>query len=236
MKKVLVVFAAALATAAIAVTPAFAGSDTWVGSDPTENGVGNLPCATGGFWVLSPGANVGTATLTVNGSVVGTMVPAGGGNSAYQLESSGALDSTSTASVSWTGNSTDAFLKLSHCAGSTTGGTTGGTDTGGTDTGGTDTGGTDTGGTATGGTDTGGTDTGGTDTGGTDTGGTSTTTGGSGGISGSTTGGTTGGTAAAPTGGSLPFTGLPVWIPLLAAAAMLASGIFLVRRRKGELS
>ena len=211
MKKVLVVFAAALATAAIAVTPAFAGSDTWVGSDPTENGVGNLPCATGGFWVLSPGANVGTATLTVNGSVVGTMVPAGGGNSAYQLESSGALDSTSTASVSWTGNSTDAFLKLSHCAGSTTGGTTGGTDTGGTDTGGTD-------------------------TGGTDTGGTSTTTGGSGGISGSTTGGTTGGTAAAPTGGSLPFTGLPVWIPLLAAAAMLASGIFLVGRRKGELS
>jgi hypothetical protein len=57
-----------------------------------------------------------------------------------------------------------------------------------------------------------------------------------GGVSGSTTGGTTGGTAATPTGGNLPFTGLPVWIPLLAAAAMLASGVFLVRRRKGELS
>jgi hypothetical protein len=78
--------------------------------------------------------------------------------------------------------------------------------------------------------------TGGTDTGGTDTttGGTDTTT--TGGVSGGTTGGTTGGTAATPTGGNLPFTGLPVWVPLLAAAAMFASGIFLVRRRKGEVS
>jgi hypothetical protein len=101
-------------------------------------------------------------------------------------------------------------------------GTTGGTDTGGTDT---TTGGTDT---TTGGTDT---TTGGTDT---TTGGTTTTT--TGGVSGGTTGGTTGGTAATPTGGNLPFTGLPVWVPLLAAAAMFASGIFLVRRRRGEVS
>jgi hypothetical protein len=101
---------------------------------------------------------------------------------------------------------------------------------------------TDTGGPTT---DTGGptTDTGGptTDTGGptTDTGGpTTTTTGGAttgtGGVLGGTTGGTTGGTAS--TGGELPFTGLPVWIPLLAAAALLVSGIFLVRRKKGELA
>src|SRR6266540_4130333 len=64
----------------------------------------------------------------------------------------------------------------------------------------------------------------------------STTGGTTGETTGETTGGTTGGTAATPTGGNLPFTGLPVWIPLLAAAAMFASGIFLVRRRKGELS
>ena len=59
---------------------------------------------------------------------------------------------------------------------------------------------------------------------------------GSGGASGSTTGGTTGGTAATPSGGDLPFTGLPAWIPLLAAAIMLGSGFFLARRRPGELS
>ena len=56
------------------------------------------------------------------------------------------------------------------------------------------------------------------------------------GVSGSTTGGTTGGSAGTPSGGNLPFTGLPVWMPLLAAAAMLGSGIFLIRRRKGEVS
>src|SRR4249919_2495415 len=55
------------------------------------------------------------------------------------------------------------------------------------------------------------TTTGGTTTGGTTTGGTT----GSGGVIGSTTGGTTGGTA--ETGGELPFTGLPVWIPVLLA-------------------
>jgi hypothetical protein len=59
---------------------------------------------------------------------------------------------------------------------------------------------------------------------------------GGGDVSGSTTGGTTGGTAATPAGGDLPFTGLPVWIPLFAAGVMLGSGIFLARRRPGELS
>jgi hypothetical protein len=135
-------------------------------------------------------------------------------------------------------------------SGTTTGGTSGGTTTGGTS-GGTTTGGTS-GGTTTGGTS-GGTTTGGATTGGT-TGGTTGTTGGattgtgSGGVSPGTTGGTTGGTGGTTgttggtTGGTpstpsgeLPFTGLPMWIPLLAAAAIVASGIFLVRRRKGEV-
>lgn len=87
-----------------------------------------------------------------------------------------------------------------------------------------------------GGETTGGT-TGGTTTGGTTTGGTTTGTGGvSGGGSGGPTGGTTGGVAGAQTGGELPFTGLPVWVPLLAGAALLSGGALLLRRRRGELS
>jgi hypothetical protein len=253
MKRLLVVLAAAFATAAIAVTPAFAGSTTWDGNGVDQGET----CTEGAHWILSPGNGIASATLTVDGTQY-TMVKNGPstGNGSLSAVSTGSVDLSTDASASWTGPD-GAFLKVSDCFGSsTTTTTTGGptTDTGGptTDTGGptTDTGGptTDTGGptTDTGGptTDTGGptTDTGGptTDTGGptTDTGGPTTTAGptttGTGGISGSTTGGTTGGTAS--TGGELPFTGLPVWIPLLAAAALLASGIFLVRRRKGELS
>jgi hypothetical protein len=55
------------------------------------------------------------------------------------------------------------------------------------------------------------------------------TTGGTGGVSGATTGGTTGGVAATPSGGNLPFTGLPVWMPLLAGLGLLAGGYMLVR-------
>jgi hypothetical protein len=133
---------------------------------------------------------------------------------------------------------------ISTGSGTTTGGTTGGTTTGGT-TGGTTTGGTTTGGTTTGGTTTGGTTTGGATTGGTTTGGTTAgdTAGDvSGGPTGGTTGGTTGGgTTGGTTGGSgtsggeLPFTGFPVWVPLLAAAALLGSGLFIIRRKKGEV-
>jgi hypothetical protein len=58
----------------------------------------------------------------------------------------------------------------------------------------------------------------------------------SGGGSGGTTGGTTGGVAGVQAGGELPFTGLPVWIPLLAAAALVSGGALLLRRRRDELS
>ena len=86
-----------------------------------------------------------------------------------------------------------------------------------------------------GGTTGGGTTGGGTTGGGTTGGG---TTGGevSGGGSGGTTGGTTGGVAGVQTGGELPFTGLPVWIPLLAAAALLSVGALLLRRKRDDLS
>jgi hypothetical protein len=85
-----------------------------------------------------------------------------------------------------------------------------------------------TGGTTTGGTTTGGTTSGGTSTGGTTTGGTST---GGGAVSAGTTGGTTGGVSAAETGGELPFTGLPVWKPLLAGLGLLGFGYLLLRRK-----
>ena len=104
----------------------------------------------------------------------------------------------------------------------------GGTTTGGDTTGGDTTGGDTTGGDTTGGDTTGGETTGGdTTTGGGTTGGGTT---GTGGVSVGTTGGS------GDTGGELPFTGLPVWIPLLLAGALLASGTFLLRRRRDDVS
>jgi hypothetical protein len=223
MKKRLVVFAAVLATAAIAVTPAFAdGSVNWTTGQGTYAacGEGETP---GLHWVFTPGGNdsVTAATLTVNGSEVLAMTQSGGGS--WSADSSGASEPTS-ASVAFTGDlgNGNANLVISHgcfSSGGTTGSTTG-----------------ETTGETTSGTSSGGTSSGGTSSGGTSSGGTTSGTTGTGGVSGSTTGGTTGGTAATPSGGDLPFTGLPVWMPLLAAAAMLGSGIFLVRRRNGELS
>lgn len=70
-----------------------------------------------------------------------------------------------------------------------------------------------------------------TTTGGETTGGGTT---GGGGVIGSTTGGTTGGSAEA--GGELPFTGLPVWIPVLLAFALIVSGGFLLRRKRDDVS
>jgi hypothetical protein len=98
------------------------------------------------------------------------------------------------------------------------------------------TGGSTTGGGTTGGETTGSETTGSATTGSATTGGGTT---GGGGVSGSGTGGTggtTGGVAGAQAGGELPFTGLPVWIPLLAAAALLSGGALLLRRRRGEPS
>jgi hypothetical protein len=241
LRRFALVLAAGVATAALAATPAFAGSTVWDG-----NGSENLPCEFGGHWILSPGKDVGTATLTVDG-VNYPMTQSGGANGAFHGFSA-PVDESSTASATWTGTSTEAFLKLSHClegqgdTGGDTAGDTAGDDSGDTagDTAGDDSGDTagDTAGDDSGDTagydsgDTAGDDSGDTagDTAGDVSGGpTGGTTGGTGG----TTGGTTGGSGAA--GGELPFTGFPVWLPLLVAAALLASGLFFIRRKKGEL-
>jgi hypothetical protein len=86
-----------------------------------------------------------------------------------------------------------------------------------------------TGGATTGGTTTGGTTTGGTATGGTTVGETTGTGGVSSETSGGTTGGTTGGTSSA--GGNLPFTGLPIWLPVLAGGLLIGVGYRLLKRR-----
>ena len=138
-----------------------------------------------------------------------------------------------TVDADWTWTSSDRPQPVSgggsadvSCGGSTTGGTTGGDTTGGDTTGGDTTGGDTTGGDTTGGTGTGGTaGTGG--TGGTTTG-TGTT--GSGGVIGSTTGGS------GNTSGELPFTGLPIWVPMLLALVLLTSGGFLLRRKRDDVS
>jgi hypothetical protein len=137
-----------------------------------------------------------------------------------------------TATSAWTahGSGIDTVTRDVQCGGGTTtgGDTTGGDTTGGDTTGGDTTGGDTTGGDTTGGDTTGGDTTGGdTTTGGGTTGGGTTGTGG-------VIGGTTGGSG--DTGGELPFTGLPIWIPMLLAGALLSSGVFLLRRRRDDVS
>ena len=251
MKRFFVVVAAALATLALYTTPAFAAGTTiqWEG-----HGSENLPCSGNEHWVLSPAQGVTSATLYIEG-VAYSMTKNGNGGS-YSADTNVGFDGSQSVSVTYFGDNDKAFLKLSHCdsGGSTTGGTTtGGTTDGGTTDGGTTDGGTTDGGTTDGGTTDGGTTDGGTTDGGTtggDTTGGGTTGGGTTGggtTGGGTTGGgttgtggnlgsTTGGSPGADTGGELPFTGLPIWIPILLAAGLLASGGLLLRRKRDEVS
>jgi hypothetical protein len=239
MKRSFIVVATALAALALYATPAFAtGSTTtqWGG-----NGSENLPCSGSEHWVLSPAKGITSATLYIDG-VAYAMSKNGGGASSYSADTNVGFDGSQSVSVTYSGANDSAFLKLSHCdsGGSTTGGTTGGDTTGGDTTGGDTTGGDTTGGDTTGGDTTGGDTTGGDTTGGDTTGG-DTTDGGSATGGGGTTGGgaggsTTGGSAGAETSGELPFTGLPVWIPILLAGTLLASGAFLLRRKGDEVS
>jgi hypothetical protein len=208
MKRFFVIVAVSLAALALYATPSFATSGTTIGWQ--GNGSENLPCSGSEHWVLSPAQGITSATLYIDG-VPYAMSKNGNGGS-YSADTNVGFDGSQSVSVTYFGDNDSAFLKLSHCDSgqSTTGGTTdGGTTDGGTTDGGTTGGGTTGGGTTGGGTTGGGT--------------------GGGGVIGSTTGGTSN------TSGELPFTGLPIWIPMLLAAALLASGGFLLRR-KGEAS
>jgi hypothetical protein len=85
----------------------------------TGQGSDVLPCEFGGHWILSPGANITWAKLTVNG-VEYQMTPNGPSeNTSWEADNVGFLDTSLTASVSWTSSgvvSDQLSLKLSHCS------------------------------------------------------------------------------------------------------------------------
>jgi hypothetical protein len=206
MRRLLVLVAACVATAALAATPALAGGTS---TNPTpvtanvyfeEGDCDSRP-------TIDVESEVGKVVYTLNGNVLQITkfsVPYG---------TSGVVIATALPGYVIVGPTEFPFdftFDQTTCGGTTTGTTTGGTTTG----------------TTTGGTTTG-----------TTTGGTTTGTGGvSGAGTGGTTGGTTGGVAGAQAGGELPFTGLPVWIPLLVAGALLSGGALLLRRKRDEPS
>jgi LPXTG-motif cell wall-anchored protein len=189
MRRLLVLVVACVATAALAATPALAGTST----DPKH--VTAAVDFQHGDCVSLPTINVESESgviYTLNGEVLQ--------NEEFEWTyTSGVVIATAEEGYVIDGQFEFPFdftADQEGCGGETTGGTTGGTTTGGTTTG---------------------------------TGGVSG--GGSGG-----TGGTTGGVAGVQTGGELPFTGLPVWVPLLVGAALLSGGALLLRRKRDELS
>ena len=176
--------------------------------------------------VVANGTTIHTSTFSFTGPADTDVVP---------LSISG--NATVVATSNWTSpfnSGTVSVPRDVQCGGGTTtgGDTTGGDTTGGDTTGGDTTGGDTTGGDTTGGDTTGGDTTGGETTGGDTTGGDTTTGGttGTGGAEGSTTGGS------GEASGELPFTGLPIWVPILLAGALLASGAFLLRRKRDDVS
>jgi LPXTG-motif cell wall-anchored protein len=200
MRRLLVLVAACVATAALAATPALAGGTS---TNPTpvtanvyfeEGDCDSRP-------TIDVESEVGKVVYTLNGNVLQIT------KFSVDYGTSGVVIATALPGYVIVGPTEFPFaftFDQTTCGGTTTGTTTGGTTTG----------------TTTGGTTTG-------------TGGVS---GGGSGGTGGPTGGTTGGVAGAQTGGELPFTGLPVWVPLLAGAALLSGGALLLRRKRDELS
>jgi hypothetical protein len=83
----------------------------------TGHGSENLPCTSGGHWVLAPSFNITAATLVVNGSSY-TMTQNGSGS--WSADSVGALTSSLTAYVDFTGaGDSKNHLQLSHCVDTT---------------------------------------------------------------------------------------------------------------------
>lgn len=92
-------------------SPAWAeGTIPWAG-----NGSDNLPCADGAHWVVAPAFGIESATLTVDGV---DYVMTQSGNGSWSADSSGAIDDTVNAYVTYTGPGDDRdHLQLSHCLG-----------------------------------------------------------------------------------------------------------------------
>jgi hypothetical protein len=201
MKRSFVALAATFAMAAVCAAPALAGETTigWEG-----NGSENLPCAGNEHWVLAPAQGITSATLTIDG-VDYAMTQSGEGS--FSADTDVGFDGSQEVSVTYVFDDGEgdpgAHLQLSHCetgGPAPTGGPTTTTTTTTTTTGAPPP----------------------------PTGGVSpATTGGTTGAG--TTGGTTGGVAGAQAAGELPFTGLPVWIPIVAGLGLLGFGYMLLR-------
>ena len=212
MRRVLVLVLACVATAALAATPALGGTSTNLTQVPADVYYKDGDCDS--LPTIDVESQVGVAYWLNGVELPKTKftVPYG---------SSGVVIAVAQPGYEIVGPTQFPFgftFDQETCGG-TGGSTTGGGTTGGETTGGETTGSATTGSATTGGGTTGGGGVSGSGTGG--TGG---------------TGGTTGGVAGAQTGGQLPFTGLPVWVPLLAGAALVSGGALLFRRRRDELS
>lgn len=109
MKKIVVSLFVVWVMMFIWVMPVMAsGQINWTG-----NGSNNLPCSSGGHWVLAPSDGVTGATLTVN-DVDYIMDPKGNGS--WGADSIGALDADLTAFVTYEGDGDSKnHLQLSHC-------------------------------------------------------------------------------------------------------------------------
>lgn len=89
------------------------GQINWEGQ-----GSENLPCTSGGHWVLAPAFNITGATLTVNGV---SYIMAQSGQGSWAADSVGPLDASLTAYVTFTGSGDGRnHLQLSHCTGGPT--------------------------------------------------------------------------------------------------------------------
>jgi hypothetical protein len=228
MRRFLVAVVVALASLAVAAPASATTIDVTITCDEVTFSYSRFPpgeTSSSQQTVTVNGVTVHSSTFTFTGPADVSVVP---------LSIVG--NATVVASYAWQSpfnQGTGSQEATVQCGGGTTtgGDTTGGDTTGGETTGGDTTGGDTTGGDTTGGDTTGGDTTGGDTTGG-DTGGETTSGGttGTGGVDVATTGGTE------PPGGELPFTGLSIWVPILLAGALLSSGVFLLRRRRDDVS
>jgi hypothetical protein len=209
MKRLLVAVAAALAALAVAAPASAHNADAVIACQ-----AGTLTVTFNYGQFPENSTNTSQETVTVNGTVEYDEPFNFTGDSASSPVTLSPFSGIATVTAAWAWSSSDG----EEGSGDTTEDVDCGTPptTGGTDSG----------------TDSGTTTSGETTGGGTTGGGTT----GSGGVIGATTGGTTGGSPGAETSGELPFTGLPVWIPVLLAFALLVSGGFLLRRKRDDVS
>jgi LPXTG-motif cell wall-anchored protein len=103
-------FALALGVVMLTATAAQASDNVipWEGQ-----GSDNLPCSSGGHWVLAPAFGIDSAVLTVEGT---DYVMTQNGNGSWSADSVGAIDEDVDAYVTFTGDGDERdHLQLSHC-------------------------------------------------------------------------------------------------------------------------